>query len=116
MIWLMIPKDRIVDRHRAVTAFTFSLLIMEVLVNSFRQLLANSFDLGQCFNAGTFDFTNTTELSQKLLPAFGAKPWNAIKRGLRPSLRSPLPVPRNCESVRLITDLLDQQQGRGVRG
>lgn len=46
----------------AVRPFTLSLWIMEVLVNSFRQLLADSIDLGQGFYAGSFQLLYATEL------------------------------------------------------
>ena len=93
-----------------------SVRIMEVLADLFRQLLTDSIDLGQGFYAGAFNFADSTKLPEELLSPLRAKAIYAVKRRLCPRFRSPLAMPSNCEPVRLIPDLLNQEQGRGVRG
>src|SRR6266581_8068348 len=88
---------------------------MELLVNFFRELAADSFDLRQVLDARAHDALQPAEAHEQLFAAFGADPRNALQRRSGASLGASRPVPGDGEAMCFIANPLDQVQS-GVIG
>ncbi len=66
----------------------------------------------QVIDTRTFYALQSTELPQQFATFFRAQARNLLKPRCRACFGTPLPMSRNGESVRLVANLLDQQQRR----
>jgi hypothetical protein len=83
---------------------------MESVINSPRQFDADAVHLGKILNAGLRQLLQTAELSEQRLPTLGADTGDVVESGNRAGLGPALAMAGDGETMRFITDLLDQMQ------
>src|SRR5256885_5018873 len=88
---------------------------MELLVDFFSELAADSLDLRQVLDARAHDALQPAEAREQLLAAFGADSCNALQRRGGASLGASRAMSGDGKAVRFVPNPLDQVQS-GVIG
>ena len=87
---------------------------MQMVIDSLRKSPADALNPGEIRDTGLKNALQTAELAQQRAATLRSETGNGLQAGSPPGLRAALPVPGNCKSVRLIANLLNQVQGRGI--
>src|SRR2546430_15490236 len=91
-----------------------TLIAMKLLIDFFRELAADPFDLRQVLDARAHDALQPAEPREQLFAAFGADPRDSLQRRSGAPLGASRPVPGDGETVCLVANPLDQVQSRMV--
>ena len=89
---------------------------MQMLVNGFRQCLADAFDLFQIFFAGGDDAAQAAEAGKQGLAAFAAYAGDVAEGRGNAGFVAFFAVARDGETVRFVAHGLQEVQGGAVRG
>ncbi|MNT95666.1 hypothetical protein D3C72_2375890 [compost metagenome] len=85
---------------------------MQVGINRLGKLFTDSRCFGDFFDAGAGQLLQTTEVFEQVTTTLWPYPGYVFQAGSTPGLATPGTVAGNGKTVRFVTDLLDQVQGR----
>ena len=85
---------------------------MQVIVDSLSKYPADSVYFDEVVDSGTMNTLQSPKLSQQFPAAFWSQSWNLLQAGCFSCLGASLPMSGNGKAMRLVPDLLDQEQCR----
>ena len=87
---------------------------MQRIVYGFCKFSANALNLHQIIDPGARNSLKTTKLAQELPAFLGPQAWDLFEFRRSARFRTALSMAGNRKAMRLVTNLLDQEQRRGI--
>jgi hypothetical protein len=85
---------------------------MQGVVNLFRQQSADALNAGEILDAGLVHSVEPSEFTEQQTPSLWSKARHVLENGSPAAFPAPLPVAGYGETMRFVTDLLNQPKRR----